>query len=326
MVRAFVFEGPSKTVGPLNNEPEIEKASRRGEGVLWVDVQAPTEEEFEMLSRVFGFHPLSIEDCRTYSELPKVDVFSEHLFVVTHYVAGRPDDAADGRLSLAELDMFIGRTFVVTVHMQPADMVDDCMKRFRDHADVPSMGPDFLAYAIIDALVDSFFPLVDRWDDRLDEIEEGLLMGHTRNVLKRLTTMRRNILRARKSVAPTREVVGSLARRDVGFISEQAAWYFRDVSDHLLRVHGMLDTARDAVASLFQLYLSMSSRRANLVMQRLTIVATIFLPLTFIAGVYGMNFKYMPEIHWRYGYLMAWVVMLMVGGGFLVYFRRKGWF
>ncbi|MBC7082439.1 MAG: magnesium transporter [Bacillota bacterium] len=326
MVRAFLFGGPGKAAQPLEGESEIEEAARRGEGVLWVDLQAPAEDEFEMLSRVFRFHPLSIEDCRTYSELPKVDEFSEYLFVVTHYVACTPDDAACGRLSLGELDIFIGHTFVVTVHTQRAGIVDQCVKRFREHPDMPAMGPDFLVYALLDALVDSFFPLVDRWDDRLDEIEEGLLLGRTRNVLQRLTTIRRNILRARKSVAPTRDVVGSLARRDVAFISEQAAWYFRDVSDHLLRVHGMLDSARDAVASLFELYLSISSHRANLVMQRLTIVATIFLPLTFIAGVYGMNFRYMPELEWRYGYLMVWIVMLLVGGGFLVYFKRRGWF
>ncbi|MGE5586812.1 MAG: magnesium/cobalt transporter CorA [Clostridia bacterium] len=325
MVRAFLFGGRDKAARPLDDESGIEQAARLGEGVLWVDIQAPAEDEFEMLSRVFGFHPLSIEDCRTYSEFPKVDEFSDYLLVVTHYVTCAPDEACD-RLSFGELDIFVGRAFVVTVHVQRAAIVDQCIERFREHPETPAMGPDFLVHALLDALVDSFLPLLDRWDDWLDEMEEALLTGRTRNVLQRLTAIRRSILRARKSFGPTRDVVGRLARRDVAFISEQAAWYFRDVSDHLLRVHGMLDSARDAVANLFELYLSMSSHRVNLVIQRLTIVATIFLPLTFIAGVYGMNFRYMPELEWRYGYLMVWIVMLLVGGGFLVYFKRRGWF
>ncbi|MGE5586407.1 MAG: magnesium/cobalt transporter CorA [Bacillota bacterium] len=326
MVRAFLFGERGKAARSLEGGSEIEEAAGRGEGVLWVDLQAPGDEEFDLISRIFRFHPLSIEDCRTYSELPKVDEFADYLFLVTHYVTGNPDDAPNGRLSLGELDIFIGRGFMVTVHMQRASVVEECVRRFHERPHLPAAGPDFLAYALIDALVDSFLPLVDHWDDRIDELEEELVLGRTRNVLKKLVAMRRNILRARKSVSPTREVIGSLARRDVAFISEQAAWYFRDISDHLVRVHGMLDSARDAVATLFELYLSMSSHRANLVMQRLTIVATIFLPLTFIAGVYGMNFRYMPELEWRYGYLMAWVIMLLVGGGFLVYFKRKGWF
>ncbi|MGE5593855.1 MAG: magnesium/cobalt transporter CorA [Betaproteobacteria bacterium] len=326
MMRALFFEGSGKAPQPIEGEPAIEAAARGEAGFVWVDLQAPTEDEFEILSRVFRFHPLSIEDCRAYSELPKVDEFSEYLFLVTHYVACTPDDATSGRLSLGELDIFVGRAFVVTVHMQRAGIVDRCIERCREHPELRAMGPDFLVHALLNALVDSFFPLVDRWGDRLDEIEEGLLLGRTKNALQSLTTVRRNIVRARRSVAPTRDLVGSLARRDVGFISEQAAWYFKDTSDHIHRLLGMLDSARDAVASLFELYLSMSSHRANIVIQRLTIVATIFLPLTFIAGVYGMNFRYMPELEWRYGYLMVWIVMLLVGGGFLVYFKRRGWF
>ncbi|MCR4403268.1 MAG: magnesium/cobalt transporter CorA [Firmicutes bacterium] len=325
MVRAFLFGGRDGASLPLEDESGIERATRRGEGVLWVDLQAPEEDEFQMLSRVFHFHPLSIEDCRAYSEFPKVDEFSDYLFVVTHYVECAADETCD-RLSIGELDIFVGQAFVVTVHTRPAAIVDRCIERFREHPETPAMGPDFLVHALLDELVDAFVPLLDRWDDLLEDTEEALLMGRTGDVLQRLTAIRRSILRARKSFTPTREVVGRLARRDVAFISEQAAWYFRDVSDHALRIHGMLDSARDAVANLFELYMSMSSHRANLVMKRLTIVATVFLPLTFIAGVYGMNFRYMPELEWRYGYLMAWIVMLLVGGGFLVYFRRRGWF
>ncbi|MEW6227152.1 MAG: magnesium/cobalt transporter CorA [Bacillota bacterium] len=325
MTRSIFFGGPGQAPEVLDDPGRIQEVLGRGEGVLWVDLQEPTDEEFDMLSRVFGFHHLSIEDCRTYSELPKVDEFSKYVLVVTHYVMARPEEAAWGVTALGEIDVFIGRNFVVTVHARPAELVDECIRRFRERPDFPAMGPDFLAYAIIDRLVDSYFPLVDYWNDRLDEAEESLLLGRAESTLKKLAFMRRNILRIRKSLAPEREVMARLARRDVEFISEQASWYFRDVSDHLLKVHEILDSARDTASALFELYLSMLSSRTNLVMQKLTIVATIFLPLTFIAGVYGMNFRYMPELEWRYGYYLIWLVMLIVGGGFLVYFRRRGW-
>ncbi len=327
MTRAFFFEGREQACSPVQGDSSsLERALARTDGVLWVDVVAPGDEELGMLARVFGFHPLSIEDCRTYSELPKVEEFLEYVFIVTHYVVSPPGSAGTQGTVFGELDVFMGRNFVVTVHAHPAGEIDECVERFRASPAVAARGADFLAHALIDRVVDSYFPLARHWDDRLDETEERLLLGRRGgNVLRGLAFMRRDIAHIRKIVAAEREAMSRLARRDVRFVSEQAAWYFRDVSDHLLRVHGILDSARETVSTLLELHISMLSHRTNTVMQKLTIVATIFLPLTFIAGVYGMNFRYMPELEWRYGYYFVWVVMLMVGGGFLAYFRRRGW-
>jgi magnesium transporter len=301
------------------------QALGEAQGLLWVSLERPTEAEVQsILHDVFRVHPLSIEDTlSTEYQAPKVDNFTEYIFLVMHALQpGFPAQA----LETMELDLFLGHNYLVTSftspHMPAVQYVWDRLDRDER---LLARGPDVLCHAVLDKLVDDYLPLLDDIDLEIDALEDEVLTGPLENTLERILDMKHGMLTLRRIVMPQREVINRLSRDELPQISPNNRIYYRDIYDHLVRIYDLSETVRDVVTGTLDTYLSVTSNRLNEVMKTLTVVSTIFLPLAFIASVYGMNFVNMPELGWRYGYFALWAVFLLVAAGMLAIFRRHRW-
>ncbi len=285
--------------------------------VVWIDVLGPDEQVMESVARRFDLHPLAVEDCLHYPQRPKLDTYEHGLFLIWLI----PEQVADDGLNLRELDVFIGQDFLVTVHRERLDAID----RVAAEAErVLPRGSDWTLHAIIDIAVDSVFPILDALSDTLEELEDRMLESAEREHLHGLYAARRLLVALHKVVGSERDVLRGLVREEA-LVSAEAYRYFQDIGDHLARVEDGVETYRDVASGAMDIYLSAVSNRLNVIMKQLTIVATIFMPLTWISGIYGMNFQYMPELEWRYGYAAVMVGMLVIAAGMLAFVRRRGW-
>ena len=289
------------------------------EGWLWVDFQGEGEVLQKQLEG-FGFHPLAIEDALTYQHQPKVEEFADLLFVI---VRGINFNAAE--LDTLKLAAFVQERRIVTVHRAPMRSVEAVRQRLdvKDHS--PIGGPIRLLHGLCDQVVDYYFPVVERIGDELEELEGQIFEKAQQSQLQTILGMRRRLAVLRRVMLPHRQVFNHLAHAETAFVDEATALYFRDVYDNVLRLVDATDQQRDQMSSAKDTYLSVVSQKTNDVMKVLTMFSAILLPLTFIAGVYGMNFEFMPELHARYGYYGALGVMLTVGTGLFFWFRRRGW-
>ena len=304
---------------------EISDALQEPGRTVWVSLEMPTPDEFKaVLSDVFHFHPLAIEDCQSQGyQPPKVDDFGSYLFIITH---GIGIDPANGDLVLRELDCFLGRNYLVTSYQTPEmPLIEAIKKRFDRDERLHNRGADFLCHAILDRLVDEYMPVLDSMDDELDKLEDMVLERPRTEALQRVLALKHSILILRRVVSPEREVMNRLSRDDLPQIAAPNRIYYRDVYDHLVRIHDLSESLRDVTSGTLDTYLSVTSNRLNEIMKALTVVSTIFLPLTFLAGIYGMNFRHMPELDWVLGYPMVWVVCISIAVGMLWFFRRHEW-
>ena len=302
---------------------EIGAAIESG-GALWVDFFQATQEEHALLSEVFHFHPLAIEDCMEPSFRPKVDAFDNHIFLTLH----APDlSTRGGELDTLEMNAFLGRNFLVTVHSVPLPSIEHALQQCEK---APSRtlgrGADFLLYSILDDMADNYSPYLRRSETQVTQIEEAVLEGQTRkDLLPELMYLRRDLLGLRQVLAAQRDAVNLLTQQGPPLISERARVYFRDVADLYQRVLEVTEIQRDALAGVRDTYFTMISNRTNEIMKTVTIMATIMLPPTVVSGIHGMNFRVMPEIEWTYGYPFSLGLMACIVGGMLYYFRRKRW-
>ncbi len=291
--------------------------------IAWIDLEEPTDEELRLLEDPFGFHPLAIEDCITPEHQPKIDDFGPYLFMIFRGIDfNEPVD----ELHTTKLAAFLGPDYLVTYHRRPMRSVNAVLGKYR-HAKsaAPFRSIDYLLYEILDHLVEFYFPVLDRIEDEIDRIEEALLDKCGPDTLESILQTKREVAGVKRAITPHRELFSRIARGEFEEIGPQVAVFYRDLYDSTARLAEVGDSYRDLLSGLFDAYLSVVSNRLNEVMKVLTIFATIMLPLTFIVGVYGMNFKYMPELAMRYGYFVVWGVMLAVAGGLLWFFRRRGW-
>ncbi|GIV96055.1 MAG: magnesium transport protein CorA [Herpetosiphonaceae bacterium] len=315
-------EGPRQ----FDLSPEqICAALQDSKGLLWVSLEHPTKEELHtILGDIFHFHPLTIEDCESLGyQAPKVDNFGDYLFIIVH--ALKPDFPLD-HLDTMELNCFLGPNYLVTSYLDlhmPA--VDELWEKLERDQRSLERGADMLCHAILDTIVDEYLPIIDLMDEEIDKLEDLVLARPQPYMLERLLDIKHSILTLRRVIAPQREVMNRLSRDDLLQIRPANRIYFRDVYDHLVRLHDISESVRDIVGGALDIYLSSTSNRMNQIVKTLTIVSTIFLPLTFLAGVYGMNFDVMPELRWRYGYFFMWGVFITIALGMLWLFRRKGW-
>lgn len=292
-------------------------ATARAAGTVWVDVVEPDEPALKALGTTFGLHPLAIEDCLHFPQRPKVDSYDTGPFIV--WVT--PHDVVVDGLNLAELDVFLGKDFLVTSHWEEIAAVTEVAKE----ADcVLPRGPAWLLHAILDRSVDAIFPLVDRVGDDLDTLEDELLQSPDSHELQRLYAAKRLLIQLHKVLGPERDALRALAREEA-YVSQDAYLYFQDVGDHLARVSDTVDTYRDVASGVMDIYLSSVSNRLNVVMKKLTVVATIFMPGTLIVGFYGMNFREFPELAWPLGSFYALALSVVVTGGMLIWFKRSKW-
>jgi magnesium transporter len=286
--------------------------------VLWADVSDPTSSDFEALAEEFGFHPLSIEDCRNEHQRPKIEEFPGYYFIVLYetQLAGASD-----RLELRELNIFLGANYLVTVHSRPIRAIDTAARLWHEWMDRSEQGSGLLAYLLIDAIVDDYLPLLDVISERMDDLEDSIFGEWRADVIEDIFNIKKKLLFLRRSITPLRDVFNTMLRREQPIFPRETHVYFQDVFDHLIRVADTIDSLRDMLSSTMDAYLSVSGNRMNKIMKRLTSISTILMSVTLIAGLYGMNFTYMPELRWRYGYVFA--LLSMVGVGLALYFYLK---
>jgi len=293
------------------------------ENLLWLDAENPTKKDLELLQEKFKLHPLTIEDCVNTNARPKIDQFVDYMFLVLHAVGVQP---RANKVKTTELNICIGKNYLLTIHGDPIPSINTNWERSQKNSQALSKGPDSLLHHIIDSLVDNYFPLMDVLDGRISKIEQIVFKEPTQKTLSQIFSVKKDLLFLRRFVAPQREIVNLLSKESYTLIRSFIRVYFRDVFDNLLFIQEAIDTYRDSIRGALDAYLSAISNKTNEIMKTLTIIATIVMPLTLITGIYGMNFKHMPELTWRFGYLAAHMLMFFIGLGMLIYFKRKKWF
>ncbi|MFC6864479.1 magnesium/cobalt transporter CorA [Halomicroarcula sp. GCM10025817] len=305
-------------------------AARRALGTTWVHATSVTESELDAIRDAFDLHPLPIDDVRNHARA-KTEEFSDYTFVLLKVATLSPGETTfEKEVQTTPVGVFVGDDWVVTVSpgaARPVQRVLDAVSRGDER--LLHRGADFTAYRVLDVIVDGYFDLLDEIETDIEEIEEAVTVSTDRETLEKINDVRRDLLSFRKQAWPAREAVGVLARGDPAQVAPETEKYFRDVYDHLVQVVDLTETYRDLVAGARDIYLNTLSQSTNEVMKVLTVVATIFIPLTFVAGVYGMNFAdspyNMPELAWTYGYPATMIGMALIVAVMLAHFRRRGY-
>ncbi|WP_135819615.1 magnesium/cobalt transporter CorA [Halostella litorea] len=304
--------------------------ARDAPGTTWVRVVGPTEAELTAIRDTFGIHPLETEDVQN-GVRPKVELFDDHTFVlVKEAELARGETTFEEELVEDPIGIFFGDGWVVTLAPNRIDAVRRAWEAVgRGDARLVARGADFAAYRILDGIVDDYYGLLDEIEDDIERVEDEVIDSPDVGTLERIQSLRRELLSLRRLVWPVRDAASVLARGDPDQVTEEAEKYYRDVYDHVVQLVDLVETYRDLASGARDIYLNSLSASTNEVMKKLTVVATIVLPLTFVAGVYGMNFDgspyNMPELTWRYGYPAVLIVMALLAVGMAAYFRREGW-
>jgi len=304
--------------------PYLERPTR-----TWIHVQGSAEADtLRELGRIFDLHPLALEDVVLGDQRPKTERYDAQLFMIL-----ADPEVRDGRVQVHQVSLFLGNRFVISFHSGPKDPFGVVRERLRHpEGRMRSRGPDYMFYALADLIIDRGFPCLEALGDRVENLEDKLLQNPTRETPRELQSIKRDLLLLRRKLWPQREAVNAVLRDEGRLLTDETRVYLRDGYDHAIQVMDLVESYRDVTAGLLDLYLSSVSNRLNEVMRVLTVIATIFIPLTFITGLYGMNFHNpdspwdMPELHWYWGYPYALGLMVVVAAGMLVYFKRKGWF
>ena len=318
--RVALFQNGKITQGGI----ELIDAWRRdGDDCLWVDIQDPTQEAIEpLLETQFGFHELAAEDSVSPNTLPKYDSFGDYDFFV--FRSADIDLRAHGSKT-HKLASFLGRHFLFTIHREPIEAFQDVWTRLPSDKRLMANGPDFILYTIVDAMVDSNFPLLERIEECVDDLQESIFANAKPGHLDELLHLKRDVNVMRRISLPQRELMNQISRGDAKFVKREHLIYFRDVYDHMFRISETIDLERDMMAGTMEAYLSVVANRTNEIMKVLTVFSAIMLPLTLIAGIYGMNFEHMPELHWLHGYPFALGLMAATTLTMLTWFWKKGW-
>ncbi|WP_338824667.1 Cobalt/magnesium transport protein CorA [Moorella humiferrea] len=293
---------------------------RQGEEFVWLDLVQPSPEELELLTELFHFHPLAVEDCQHPHYRPGMAQYDEYAFLTLRCVKhGKGSQTA-------ALNVFLGPRFIVTVHQESLDFVDNLWQQYRRDAELFKKGVDFILYSLLEPLTATFFTFFDRTEDKLEHLEEAVFRRPSRQILNQVFTLRRQAIKLRKILGAQRDILNLLSHPEFKLIKQENRVFFLDIYNEMLRLIDQVETLHDLASSTLEIYLSLTSNRLNEIMKVLTIITTIMMPLSLIAGIYGMNFRYMPELEWRYGYFAVLGFMFFLAMVMLYFFRRKGWF
>jgi magnesium transporter len=302
------------------------------ESVSWIDVQGLGSEDVLLrLGQVFQLHPLALEDVVNVPQRPKVEEYEDQLVIITRMVVPRQ---SGGFCHKEQVSFILGKHYLLTVQEEPKrDTFHPVRDRIRTNkGSIRKRGADHLAYTLIDTIIDGFFPVLESYGELIEDLEEEVVSDPTHKTLEKIHTLKRELLNLRRAIWPQRDAINSLIRDENHLISSEVRIYLRDCADHATQVLDMVETYRELASSLMDIYVSSVGNRMNEIMKLLTVISSIFIPLTFIAGIYGMNFNTersrwnMPELDWPYGYLMCWAVMITIAAGMIYFFWRKGWF
>jgi magnesium transporter len=292
--------------------------------VTWINIDGVHQVEvMEKIGAHFGIHSLILEDIMHTVQRPKMEDFEDYIFVVVKMIYY---DEREDEIKAEQVSVILGTNFVISFQEKQGDVFDHVRERIRKNKGrIRKMKPDYLAYTLIDTIVDHYFIVLEKLGEKIEGVEEELVTNPTSATLQTIHTLKRELIFLRKSIWPLREVISLLERGESTLIDESTGIYLRDVYDHTIQVIDTIETFRDMVSGMLDIYLSSISNKMNEVMKVLTIIATIFIPLTFIAGIYGMNFKYIPELEWHWGYVAALILMGVIAFGMVMYFRNKKW-
>ncbi len=309
----------------LVHDASIEKISElKQKNIIWADIKDPNHESFLKLAKEFSFHQLSIEDCLTGHQRPKIEEYPGYYFIVVYESALFGEH---NNLQLRELSIFLGANFIVTVHSHSIDainLVSRLWPEWLSRGDV-GVGTGTIAYLLIDAIVDHYMVILDQLSDNIDDLEDKMFTDFQPVLIEEIFRVKKQLLYLRRFISPLRDVLNVLLRREKPLFSSETYIYFQDIFDHAIRVADTIDSLRDILSSIMDVYLSISGNRMNIVMKRLTSISTILMSVTLIAGIYGMNFDIMPELKWRYGYTYALSSMVIIGVSLYLYLRKIKW-
>ena len=325
-MKALILNG--EVVFETSEFSEVAAAHAQGKH-FWIELDERSDEATAFLESVLGIHPLAVEDVWHDVSLPKVEDYGDYVQIIIHGIREDDRSSKDVPLELSELDILIGKNFVVThAHDEKVCAVTPIQAEILRHPRLLKKGPAFIAHALMDRMVDEYMPLIDRFDEQIEGIETQILEGthkSDREVIPRIIRIKRSLQMLRRTTIYQREILLQLARADFDEIPRELVPFYRDVYDHFARVTELVDSYRELVTSLLEAQFSMQSNRMNEIMKRLTIISTIMLPLSLVAGIYGMNFKHMPELEWLWGYPAALCLMLTIGISIVTWFRVKRW-
>lgn len=331
-ISLFSYDARNLEERTLSDVGEL-KSLLKQDRIFWVNFNGIHDEKIlHCLLQEHGIHPLVLEDVGNVNHRPKAEYFDTFNFFILKMLYREKTDGLH-TMSSEQVSLILGRNYVFSFQERKGDVFDPIRERLRKaKGRIRSSGADYLAYCLMDAITDNYFLLLEDLGGSIEEIEEALAVNPAKETLAKIHHMKQDLIRLRHSVWPQREVISFMQREDSPLVSESIQPYLRDLYDHTIQVMDSTEGFRDMLTSMIDLYMSGVSNRMNEVMKVLTIIATIFIPLSFIAGIYGMNFNgaasplNMPELSWRYGYFFALGLMAMVGGGMVLYFKKKKWF
>jgi magnesium transporter len=324
MIEARMFRSTEGCAMTFATWDEARSSSIGPGDLLWVDVEKPGDDEGQVLREHFRFHPLAVQDALAPTRRPKVNDFGQYLFMIFTGVR-LPSDGDYRPFETVKLAVFMGPGYLVTIRPEQLASIEDAKQAVANNAAVMSHGPAFLLHEMLDRMVDQYLPLMDRLGAEITRLERKVIERPAPEDTREVLRLRRMLDRLQRAALQQRETVHRLQRGEFALVQDEARVYIRDVFDHLVRVADLVESHREHLAAVMEAHLSATSNRMNEIMKVLTVIGTIILPMTFITGVYGMNFRIMPEINWPGGYLFAWGLMLAVGGGMYLFLKRKRW-
>ena len=308
---------------PIDQTPS---ALKDPQARIWIDMESPSKEEQKMvLSELFHFHPLAVEDVINQIHVPKVDDYGGYLYLVIHSLTAG-DEPMD--IHTKEIDIFVGPNYLITVHELPSQAINKLWRKEYHQERGIARGIALLLYEILDRQIDGYMDLLDSFERRIEELGDVIFQSRTLDenmLLNEILTAKSSALRVRRILQPQREVFEHLAHDDLSAIPSEARIYFQDLYDHLTRFADLAESMRDLVQSTMTTHLTISSNRLNEIMKVLAIISTIFMPLSFVAGIYGMNFDFMPELSQPWAYPLVWMIFILIAGAMLLFFRRRHW-
>jgi magnesium transporter len=299
----------------------IDKMLQAPDNIVWYDIVDPDDHDVAVLRDEFHFHLLSIEDALRGYQRPKIETYSKYYFLVFYAVCYREDHTLDTQ----QLNQYLGQNYIVSVHNGEFRQVQDPMSRWRAPESPLGNTIGALLYALLDSIVDDYFPVVDRVAEHIDELEDAIFKEFDQSAIQSIFTLKRDLLQVRRIIAPERDVINTLLRRDMPVFQPEDTVYLQDVYDHVVRVADSLDVYRDLLSSALDSFLSVQSNNLNQIVKVLTIASIILMSAALVAGIYGMNFEFMPELHWRFGYFYALGLMVAISLGIVLFFRHKKW-
>jgi len=326
MIRSTILS-PTHPPRFLQSLQELSGITCQSDEFLWVSLETASNEEMDSVLRgIFNFHPLAIEDCQSAGfQVSKIDDFGDYIFIIAHAILNKSEN---GELSAEELNLFLGKNYLVTVFTEePMPAIVKTRDLIQKDNRISINGPDFLCHTILDTIVDDYLPLIDQMETEVEWLEDSVLEKPKPETLQRLLTIKHSIMALRRFISPQREVMNRLSREDFpNVIDSQSLIYFRDIYDHLVRIQDLADILRDIVSGALDIYLNSTSLRLNEIMKALTIVSTVFLPLSFITGAFGMNFLHIPGASSPLGFYITCLFLLILGITMLIYFKKRHWF